>query len=118
MKHLNSLEYLKKYTSTSEFLNEGPFAKLPLPTDAISKVADPQNWTCFPEDIVRIYLTQYDSIHIVGIGDYKYPTVCTKVFETLDEACDWLAHRPQSLSRIELEQNGFEFEPIKPIRIA
>lgn len=113
MKHLNSLEYLKKYTSTSEFPNEEPLAKLPLPTDALSKVADPLNWTCFPEDIVRIYLTQYDSVYIVGIGDYEYPTVCTKVFETLDEACFWLAHRPQFLSRTELEQNGFEFKPIR-----
>jgi hypothetical protein len=51
-------EYLAKHRATSEFNDESPFSKLPLPNDAISKVADPQNWTCFPELIVRIYLTK------------------------------------------------------------
>jgi hypothetical protein len=111
-------EYLAKHRATAEFNDEGPFSKLPLPTNAISKVADPQNWTCFPALIVRIYLTAYEDLHVIGIGDFEYPTICTKVFETLDEACAWVASRPALLSRDWLEQEGFEFRPIKPIRIA
>lgn len=116
IQRLDIREYLAKHTS--EFPDEEPFAKLPLPTGAISKVADPQNWTCFPESIVRIYFVSYENVWVIGIGDYEHSTVCTKVFATLETACAWMVHRPQLLSRARLEEEGFEFASIKPIRIA
>jgi hypothetical protein len=38
-------------------------------------------------------LTKYEDIHVIGIGDFEHPTICSKVFETLDEACAWVASR-------------------------
>lgn len=115
MPRINIQAYLLK--QSSEFPDEGPFSKLPLPTDALSIVEDPENWICFPENIVRIYLVNYENVKVIGVGDYEHPTVCSKVFESLDDACAWIAHRPQRLSQQYLEAEEFEFNPVKPIRI-
>ncbi|MCC5640782.1 hypothetical protein LC593_34135 [Nostoc sp. CHAB 5844] len=119
---LNIQEYLAKHKA--EFPGSKIHHELPMPTDAISVVFDSHNWTCFPENVVRIYLTKfalddYDR-HIIGVGDFKHPTVCTKLFESLDDACIFISSRPDKISREWLEQNGFEFldTPLsKPYRV-
>jgi putative transposase len=88
MAKLNIHEYLAKYKA--EFPDNKVYYELPMPTDAISVVSDPENWQCYPENVVRIYLTRYKAEkewHLIGVGDFKHPTVCTNVYESLDEAC-------------------------------
>lgn len=115
MERLDTASYLAKHRSSGEFPDEGPFSRLPLPSDAISRVIDPSEWICFPEQIVRIYLSSIEYIHIIGVGDYRYPTVYTKAFTSLDAACFWIANRPEPLSRAWLEQQGFDFINLKPV---
>jgi hypothetical protein len=121
MAKLNIHEYLAKYKA--EFPDNKVYYELPMPTDAISVVSDPGNWQCYPENVVRIYLTRYKEekeYHLIGVGDFKHPTVCTNVYESLDEACSLIANRPDEISIEWLLQNGFCFleSPLsKPFKI-
>lgn len=68
--------------------------RLPMPTDAISMVSDPENWNCYcyPENIVRIYLARIKNKLIIGIGDRQNPTICNKSFESLNETCAFITN--------------------------
>jgi hypothetical protein len=117
MARLDTCLYLDRYKRSGEFPAEGPFSKLPLPTDALSYVKDPYEWVCFPENVVRLYLSSIDNFWIVGVGDYQYPTLYQKAFSTLDDACSWMAKRPELLSRKWLEEEEFESIMFRLIRI-
>ncbi|WP_190945518.1 hypothetical protein [Nostoc flagelliforme] len=118
MSRLNIHEYLARHQA--EFPNSKIHHELPMPTNSISVVSDPENWHCYPQNVVRIYLTNYDENHLIGIGDFKHPTICTKLFSSLDDACSFIANHPSEISREWLDQNGFDFldTPVsKPYRI-
>ncbi|MCC5640278.1 hypothetical protein LC593_31485 [Nostoc sp. CHAB 5844] len=108
MGKLKIREYIAKYSA--EFPDGRINRELPAPTDTISVVSDPKNWHCYPENVVRIYLSSYgEEVWVVGVGDYQHPTICNLVFEELDDACSFLANRPDEISKQWLVENGFDF---------
>jgi hypothetical protein len=50
MSRLNIHEYLAKHKA--EFPGSKIHHELPMPTNAISIVSDPENWHCYPQDVV------------------------------------------------------------------
>src|SRR5689334_5288640 len=108
MPKLKIQEYIAKYKA--EFPDGKINRELPASTDSISVVSDPLNWHCYPENVVRIYLSNYgQEVWVVGVGDYQRPTICNLVFEELDEACNFIANRPDEISKQWLVENGFNF---------
>ena len=126
MNRIDVLEYIQKHGA--EFGVEHPIIQhLPRETDALSKVSDPENWNCYPENVIRLYLVEYQEFGqdkrewMIGIGDFTHPTICTQVFKDLDQACAFIYLRPELLSKQWLSDRGFYFldPPIgRPIRIA
>ena len=122
--HLNIAKYIAKYRSEFELGNDISY-NLPSPTNALSTVTDSENWNCYPEDVIRLYLTKApwgDNLSeerwLVGFGDYGYPTICTKYYDSLDDACAFIHTRPEPISKAWLEKAGFEFSPIsKPFHV-
>lgn len=122
MPKLNIQEYLAKHQL--EFPGDKVISNLPLRTDAISVVSDPENWNCYPDNVVRIWLSSFihlgNCIITVGIGDFANPTLCSKNFDSLDDACSFIANRPDEISKKWLRKQGFRFlrkPPSKAVRI-
>ncbi|MBD2560702.1 MULTISPECIES: hypothetical protein [Nostoc] len=111
MTKLKIQEYIAKHKG--EFPDGKIHHELPMPTDAISVVSDPQNWHCYPDNVVRIFLSSYkedgEEQYLVGVGDYKHPTICTNVYSSLDDVCSFIANRPEQISKEYLEICGFYF---------
>ncbi|MDZ8052514.1 MAG: hypothetical protein RMX63_13735 [Aulosira sp. ZfuCHP01] len=108
MVKLKTQEYIAKYSA--EFPDGRINRELPFPTDTISVVSDPKNWHCYPENVVRIYLSNYDQqVWVVGVGDYQHPTICNRVFEELDDACSFIVNLPDAISKKWLVESGFDF---------
>ncbi|MBC1218352.1 hypothetical protein GNE08_29740 (plasmid) [Trichormus variabilis ARAD] len=70
MVKLKTQEYIAKYSA--EFPDGRINRELPFPTDTISVVSDPKNWHCYPENVVRIYLSNYGCHKIIVGQTYVY----------------------------------------------
>jgi len=125
MNKIDILEYIQKYEAEFE-VGQTIIEYLPGATNALSKVVDAENWNCYPGSVIRLYLAEYQEFGqqkrewMIGIGDFEHPTVCTKLFRDLDQACAFIYLRPEFLSKQWLMEQDFYFldPPInRPVRI-
>ena len=125
MNRIDIFEYIQKHEA--EFGVGHPIIQyLPNETNALSLINDPENWKCYPGNVIRLYLSEYQEEGqqkrewMIGVGDFEHPTICTKFFMGLEPACAFMYLRPEILSKQWLREQDFYFldPPInRPVRI-